>query len=386
MEADDEAPWLVYFGQEAGTVALATSACGLGMTVSAGVARVMANRAQLGVLLDELERRGAESATYLRRYLSPVRAWRLRTTELTLDQPRIMGILNLTEDSFSGDGVGSDIERALGKAEALREAGADILDVGAESARADRPALDAGVEAQLVGRVVKGLAREGHIVSADTYKPEVARAALDAGAEIINDISGLTAGTGAAGEAAPAGAGYVLNYSYSVPKRRPESPPVYGDVVCETVGWMFERVAQLRACGLSDEQVAIDPGIAFGKSHDEDLQVLRRIGEMASLGLPVLLAHSRKNFIGSVSGRPPDDRDLETQIAAAQAFLQGVRVFRVHDVAGARRALQMARALSPGEPGRFRPDSESWPWQAGASASHVSGLPPDRAAPEGQRW
>jgi dihydropteroate synthase len=178
----------------------------------------------------------------------------------------------------------------------------------------------------------------------------------------------------------------VLNYSYSVPKRRPETPPVYRDVVIETVAWMFARAEQLRACGLHDEQIAIDPGIAFGKSHDEDLQVLRRIGEMRSLGLPLLLAHSRKNFIGSVTGRAPAERDFETHIVSALAFTQGTRIFRVHDVAGTRRALEIAAALGAAERGEYRPDSESWPWSARASASHVSGAPPDRDAPKGQRW
>ncbi len=386
LEADGEAPFLACFGGEAEALALATSACGLGIIVDDGSSRVAGSRRQLESLAAELESRGAGSGRYLRRYLEPILSWKLRTRELPLDRPRIMGILNLTEDSFSGDGVGGDPSQAIRKADGLREAGADIIDVGAESARADRPVRDAKEEAATVATVVEALAAEGHLVSVDTYKAEVARAGLDAGAEIVNDISGLTAGIGAAGEAAAAGAGYVLNYSYSVPKRRPETPPVYRDVVIETVAWMFARVEQLRVCGLRDEQIAIDPGIAFGKSHDEDLQVLRRIGEMQSLGLPLLLAHSRKNFIGSITGRAPAERDLETHIVSALAFGQGVRIFRVHDVAGTRRAFEVARALSVAAPGDYGPDEESWPWRAGASASHVSGSPPERAAPKGQRW
>jgi dihydropteroate synthase len=367
-------------------VVLATSACGLGLTVHDGVARVAASERQLRSLAEELERRGAASAAHLRRFLTPERAWKLRRRELELDRPHIMGILNLTEDSFSGDGVGKDVQGALEQADRLRAAGADIIDVGAETARADRPVMDPAIEAALVAGVVAALTQAGHIVSVDTYKGEVARAALVAGAEIVNDISGLTAGTGAAEEAARAGAGYVLNYSYSVPKRRPEHPPRYGDVVAETVAWMFERVERLRGCGLQDAQIAIDPGIAFGKSHDEDLQMLRRIGELRTLGLPVLLAHSRKNFIGSVSGRSPDDRDLETHVASALALEQGARIFRVHDVEGARRALEMSRAIHAGKRGDFAPGDGSWPWRAGASASHMRGVAADKAAPDGQRW
>jgi dihydropteroate synthase len=214
----------------------------------------------------------------------------------------------------------------------------------------------------------------------------VARAALAAGAELVNDISGLTLGAGAAVEAAAAGAGYVLNYSYSVPKRRPDAPPVYGDVVVETVAWMERRLEELRAAGLARAQVAIDPGIAFGKSHDEDLQVIRRIGELGTFGLPVLLAHSRKNFIGSVGGLPPAERDLETHVVSALAFAQGVRIFRVHDVAGARRALAMAEAVAARGPGAFAPGDGSWPWRAGASAAHMTRAEPAVPPPPGQRW
>jgi dihydropteroate synthase len=134
-----------------------------------------------------------------------------------------------------------------------------------------------------------------------------------------------------------------------------------------------------------ENHVAIDPGIAFGKSHDEDLQVLRRLGELRALGLPVLLAHSRKNFIGSVNGSAPDARDLETHIVAALAFEQGARIFRVHDVAGARRALEMAAALGA-DAGDFAHDGESWPWRASASAMHHAAAAADRPAPPGQRW
>jgi dihydropteroate synthase len=322
----------------------------------------------------------------LRAYLEQVAAWRLRTRQLALDRPLVMGILNLTDDSFSGDGVGQEVGAACAAAERLRAAGADIVDVGAESARADRPVLAAEAEAELVARVTGALVREGHLVSNDTYKPEVARAALAAGAELVNDISGLTLGTGAAAEAGAAGAGYVLNYSYSVPKRRPDAPPAYGDVVAETVAWMEARLGRLWEAGLGREQVAIDPGIAFGKSHDEDLQLLRRLGELATFGLPVLLAHSRKNFIGSVGGWPPAERDLETHVVSALAFAQGARIFRVHDVAGTRRALAMAEALAARGPGAFAPGEGSWPWRAGASATHMTRAEPAIAPPPGQRW
>lgn len=384
--ADPQAPQVAYFEGERELLQVATSAVGLGLDLTGQAVRIVASRQELEALAGALEAAGSRHGTPLRRFLEPITEWRLRTRTLPLDRPIVMGILNLTDDSFSGDGVGQDVAGAMDGAEALRAAGADIIDLGAESARADRPVMDERQEAELVGRVVEQLTAEGHVVSIDTYKGTVARAALEAGAEIVNDISGLTLGVAAAQEAAGAGAGYVLNYSYSVPKRRPDVPPVYVDVVSETVAWMETQLAELARTGLGRRHIAIDPGIAFGKSHDEDIQVLRRIGELRTFGQPVMLAHSRKNFIGSINGRPPPARDLETHAASALAFAQGVRIFRVHDSEGARRALEMAAAIVSGQAGDFRPGEDSWPWRAGASAAHMTQAAPDKAAPRGQRW
>ena len=385
--ADPGAPAIAMFAGDRGALQVATSAIGLGIDLRAdGESRIVASNSDLKALLEPLRELAPALAARLEHYLQPVMAWRLRTRSLVLNRPVTMGILNLTEDSFSGDGVGTTIGAALVRAEELRASGADIIDVGAESARADRPVLEEAAEAELVAKTVRSLAAEGHVVSTDTYKPLVAVAAVQSGAELVNDISGLTIGTGAAQAAAEAGAGYVLNYSYSVPKRRPDEPPEYTDIVNETVGWMEERLDRLEVHGLARETIAIDPGIAFGKSHDEDMQVLRRCGELRTFGQPLLLAHSRKNFIGSLTGKPPAGRDLETHVASALAYEQGFRIFRVHDPAGARRALALAAAISSGQPGDFGPDETSWPWRAGASASHMTLQAPDKSAPAGQRW
>lgn len=386
LAADPEAPHTAWFEGAREQLQVATSAAGLGIDLTGPQARVVASTDELRTLLGALEAAGSPHAAGLRRFLEPVAGWRLRTRTLSLDSPLVMGILNLTEDSFSGDGVGNDVDAALRRAAELRANGADIIDVGAESARADRPVLVEAEEAELVGGTIERLVHEGHLVSSDTYKPAVATAALAAGAELVNDISGLTLGTGAAEAAGRAGAGYVLNYSYSVPKRRPDAPPVYADVTAETVAWMEQRLAELAAAGLAREAIAIDPGIAFGKSHDEDIQSLRRIGELTTFGQPLLLAHSRKNFIGSINAQPPGERDLETHVASALAYAQGARIFRVHDPAGARRALEMAAAIVSAAPGAFAPDKTSWPWRAGASAAHMTKAEPDKAAPAGQRW
>ena len=385
LASDPGTPFTAIFPADDG-LSLATAACGLGIEREGGTARVRGTREDLARLAAALEARTLPGAAELRRFLDAGPSWRLRSRTLDLSSPVIMGIINLTTDSFSGDGVGLDMEAALRRAEALRAAGADIVDVGAETARANRPVLHADDEAARVAPVIVALAGEGHTVSVDTYKPAVARAALDAGAEIVNDISGLTAGEGAMHEAVRAGAAYVLNYSYSPPKRRPDPPPTYGDVVVETIAWFYERLAALGRAGLPHDQVAIDPGIAFGKSHDEDLQVLRRLGEFVGLGHPLLLAHSRKNVIGSVTGSEPAERDLETHIVTALAYSQGARVFRVHDVAGTRRALRIAAAMSTAAAGDFAPGAGTWPWAAGATASHAAAGESTVEAPRGQRW
>jgi len=386
LATDGEAEHIAFFGDDLEPLALATSALGLGLRVADGVGRVAASGDDLGRLAAELERRGSALAGPLARYLSPVEVWRAGPHELALDRPLVMGIVNLTDDSFSGDGVGTDVAAALAHAERLRAEGADIIDVGAETARASRPQLEARAEAAVAAPVVAALVGEGHLVSIDTYKREVAEAAVAAGAAIVNDISGLTLGTDAAEAAAEGGAGYVLNYSYTVPKHRPDPAPVYADVVAETVSWMAERLGALEGAGLSRDAIAIDPGIAFGKSHDEDLQALRRLSELRTAGQPLLLAHSRKNYIGSVSGTGPEDRDLETHVSTALAYAQGARIFRVHDVAGTKRTLAMAAAILSAAPDAFAPDEGSWPWAAGATALEAIAEKALIEPPSGQRW
>ena len=386
LATDGAAEHIAFFGDDLERLALATSALGLGLTVADGTGRVAASADDLGRLAAELERRGSPLAGPLARYLAPVQRWGGERHALALEPPLVMGIVNLTDDSFSGDGVGTDVGAALARAEQLRAEGATIIDVGAETARASRPQLEARAEAAIAGPAVAALVREGHLVSIDTYKREVAEAAIEAGAAIVNDISGLTLGREAAEAAARGGAGYVLNYSYTVPKHRPDPAPVYGDVVTETVAWMAERLAGLEAAGLPRERIAIDPGIAFGKSHDEDLQALRRLPELLTFGQPLLLAHSRKNYIGSVSGTGPEDRDLETHVTTALAYAQGARLFRVHDVAGTRRALAMAAAIATAPAGAFAPDEGSWPWAAGATAPEAIAQQALIEPPAGQRW
>jgi len=383
---DTDAPSTLFLSDAPEAAGLAAQSAQISHAMVGGLLRVEGSRDALSRFAAELRLRGHPTAERVAQFLAPASVWQLRTVSLSLDKPIIMGILNLTADSFSGDGVGDDATRAVRRAESLRADGATLIDVGAETARADRPVIEAEREARTISAAVRALVGEGHIVSVDTYKGSVAAAALAEGANAVNDISGLTLGLDAAVAAAQAGAGYVLNYSFSPPKRRPDTPPRYNDVVAETLAWFEARLPWLHELGLARDRIAIDPGIAFGKSHDEDIQVLSRLDEILTPGLPLLLAHSRKNFIGSVNGAPVAERDLETHAVSAIAFARGARIFRVHDVAGTRRALDLAAAITSAQPGTYAPDDRSWPWRAGAATAHATDAQPAWSAPPGQRW
>lgn len=280
-----------------------------------------------------------------------------------------MAILNLTPDSFSGDGVGDDVDEAVRRAAVAAEEGADIIDIGGESARADVPVRDDGEEATAVGGAVRRIAREVDcLISADTYKRPVAEAALQAGAHIINDIGGLLEGTGSAEAAAASGAALVVNYTYERPKVRPNEPPRYVDLVAEHIAFLRARLAEAEAVGVAPESIIIDPGIAFGKSHDEDLEILRRLGAFRALGQPLLVAASRKHFIGSVLGLPPDQRDEATAAVTALAIAQGADIVRVHNVRTTVRVARMADAIVRGRSGDYAATSSaSWPWARDAA-------------------
>ena len=275
----------------------------------------------------------------------------------------VMAILNLTDNSFSGDGTGADIDAAARRAAQAAADGADIIDVGAESARADVPVRAAGEEAQFVGEVVRRIAAEtGILISADTYKQPVAEAALQAGACIVNDIGGFMYDTGTAQAAAKYGAALVINYTYERPKIRPAVPPHYDDLIGAHATFFRDRIAKAEAAGVATESLLLDPGIAFGKSHDEDLEVLRRLGAFRALGHPLLVAASRKHFIGSVTGLPPHARDEATAAVTALNIAYGADIVRVHDVRTTVRAARIADAIVRASPGAYAATPESWPW------------------------
>jgi dihydropteroate synthase len=289
---------------------------------------------------------------------------RARDHELPLGaRTYVMAILNLTNNSFSGDGTGTDVDAAVRRATQAAADGADILDLGAESARADVPVRDADEEAQFVGEAVRRIAAEaGILISADTYKQVVAEAALQAGACIINDIGGFKYDTGTAQAAAKYGAALVINYTFERPKIRPAEPPRYDDLIGAHMVFFRDRIAKAEAAGVAREALILDPGIAFGKSHDEDLEVLRRLGEFRVLGRPLLVAASRKHFIGSVTGLPPDQRDEATAAVTALNIAYGADIVRVHDVRTTVRAARIADAIVRGRAGAYAATAASWPW------------------------
>ncbi len=275
----------------------------------------------------------------------------------------VMAILNLTDDSFSGDGTGRDLDEALRRAVVAAAEGADIIDVGGESARADVPVRDVGEESELVAEAIRRVAPEvDALISVDTYKGPVAEAALQAGARVVNDIGGFMYDTETAQAAAKHGAALVINYTYERPKIRPAEPPRYEDLIAVHVRFFRERIDMAQAAGVADESLIIDPGIAFGKSHDEDLEVLRRLGEFRALGPPLMVAGSRKHFIGSVLGLAPQERDEATAAVTALCIAYGADIVRVHDVRTNVRATRIADAVVRGRPGDYAASAETWPW------------------------
>lgn len=259
--------------------------------------------------------------------------------QLELGQPRIMAIINLTDDSFSGDGYSADTRSALARAERALEEGADMLDVGAESSR---PGSDPVSEAQELERVVAFVdaARAlGVPLSIDTVKPAVMRAALAAGADMINDVNGFR--TSGAVEAVAAGqAGLCVMHMKGEP-RTMQHDPQYEDVVADVAAFLDARVAELVAAGVARDRIVLDPGFGFGKSTVHNYTLLRELQRFSSGGLPVLAGMSRKSMLGAVTGRAVDERLAASVAAALIAVQHGAAIVRVHDVAATRDALRV---------------------------------------------
>jgi dihydropteroate synthase len=255
-----------------------------------------------------------------------------------------MGVVNVTPDSFSDGGLFLDPEAAIEHGLRLAREGAGILDVGGESTR---PGAEPVPEREELGRVlpvVEALAGEGHRVSIDTTKLEVARAALAAGAELVNDVSAFRFSSGMAGLVASEGAGCCLMHMLGEP-RTMQADPRYDDVVDEVKAFLEQRLDFATGEGVPEERIWLDPGIGFGKTADHNLELLRRLDEIVAIGRPVVVGTSRKSFLGKLTGGRPEGERLPGTIATnVLALERGASVFRVHDVAPLADALTVAAA------------------------------------------
>ena len=262
-------------------------------------------------------------------------------------RPWLMGIVNASPDSFSDGGQFGTLQAQIELARGLLEDGADILDIGGESASTGRPAVSVEQEIERIVPLIEHVAGElGAVVSVDTYKPAVARAAIAAGATIVNDVSGLREER-LVEVCAQSGAALVLMHTRAAPKQRLQDPDLYGDdVVGDVYAFLGERIEQALAAGMAPEQLILDPGPDFAKTPAQTIELLAGIGRLHELGRPLLMAISRKDFIGALTGRPPRERLGGTLAALAHGVDAGARIFRVHDVAAAADFLRVRAALT----------------------------------------
>jgi dihydropteroate synthase len=269
---------------------------------------------------------------------------RLREAELELraGEPVLMGIVNAGPDSFSDPGA-RDIDELAALARAQVAAGAALVDLGGESGRTDRPAVPVEEEIERVVPPVERLASEGVAVSVDTWREPVARAALAGGAAMINDVSGLS-DPELADACAETGAALVITHTRLPPKQK--GFPGYADVIDDVAELLRERAAEALRRGVGDDQVVLDPGIDLAKTPAESVEVLKRLPELHALGRPLLLAVSRKDFVGALTRRPPAARLGGTLAALGAAVDGGAAILRVHDVAEAADFLRVRRALA----------------------------------------
>jgi dihydropteroate synthase len=245
----------------------------------------------------------------------------------------VMGVINVTPDSFSDGGRYLDPGRAVERGLEMIAAGADLLDVGGESTRPGARRIPALEEQERVLPVIRGLARQADVtLSVDTTRAEVARAALDVGARVINDISALAYDPAMAPLAAGTGAGLVLMHMQGSPESM-QREPSYDDVVEEVLAFLRGAMERAAGSGVEPEQIVVDPGIGFGKRLEHNLALLRHIGSLHALGRPVLVGASRKSMLGEITGRPVDERLAASTAAAAAAVAAGASLVRVHDVA-----------------------------------------------------
>jgi dihydropteroate synthase len=261
----------------------------------------------------------------------------------------IMGILNVTPDSFSGDGIYRDVDKAVEAAERMVEDGADIIDIGGESTRPGSKPIAAEEEIRRTIPVIKKLSKKiSAPISIDTTKSEVARLALESGASIVNDITGMESGKEMAGIVKEFGAKVVLMHTKGSPQTM-QNNPAYEDLLREIKEKLRGLIEKACAFGVKKENIIVDPGIGFGKTLEHNLLILNRLFEFKEFGLPILIGPSRKSFIGKITGAEPDKRIFGTIASVAIAIKNGADIIRVHDAKEIKQAVLVSDAITRGE-------------------------------------
>ena len=335
---------LVHWGTKSGADVLT----GEGWALVAGAASRIAPLARYDRAPQELARLAPALGQLLAARAEPPQSWAIRGGEIPLDKPVIIGIINVTPDSFSDGGHLPTIEAAVAHGEKLTADGCRLIDVGGESTRPGAAPVPVKEEIARVVPVIAGLVKRGlGPVSVDTRKAEVARAALDAGggAAVINDVSGLRFDAELANVAAAAQAGVILMHMRGTPATMDDLAQ-YAHVATEVAAELAAVAAKAEGEGIARERIVVDPGFGFAKTATHNFRLLDELATIVALGYPVAVGLSRKRFLGAATGRPVEDRDRATAVACALAWERGARLFRVHDVALTREALALASATT----------------------------------------
>ncbi len=264
--------------------------------------------------------------------------------DLDLTRPRIMAVINITPDSFSGDGLAGRMDQAMARVEAAIESGADILDIGGESSRPGATPVSVQEEMDRVLPLVERLARGQVPVSIDTVKPAVMVAAIRAGASMINDISGFRSAEAVAA-VSRSDVGLCVMHMQGSPETMQDAP-AYGDVIADVTRWLNTTLARLNESGVAAQRIALDPGFGFGKTLEHNLALFRGLPQLLELGYPLLVGVSRKSMLGAITGQPVEQRMVASVCAAMLAAQAGARILRVHDVSETRDALKVLQSVT----------------------------------------
>jgi len=339
---EDEREALVHWGTKSGADVLT----GSGWALVAGATSRIAPLARYDRAPAELARLAPALGRLLAARAEPVRRWAIRGGEVPLDKPVIIGIINVTPDSFSDGGHLPSADAAVSHGAQLMADGCRLLDVGGESTRPGAKPVPIEEELNRVVPVVRGLVqRELGPVSVDTRKAEVARAALDAGAAVINDVSGLRFDPALTGVIRDAEAGVILMHMRGTPETMDEMAN-YDQVAVEVAGELATAAAKAEREGIARDRIVLDPGFGFAKTATQNFRLLDELASIVAVGYPVAVGLSRKRFLGAATGRPVEDRDRATAVACALAWERGARLFRVHDARLTHEALALASATT----------------------------------------